>query len=64
MDRSTKFRESAAPPTRTGRFTPARERSWAVVTICWALFTSRPGEPEDVRAVLAHRGHQLLGRES
>ncbi len=45
MERSTKLRESAAPPTSTGTFTPARERSSAVATIWCALFTSRPESP-------------------
>ncbi len=41
---------------------PASRKSAAVVTICCALFTSKPGEADRVRLVLAVRADQIFGR--
>ena len=45
MRLAVKRGERAAPPTRTGRRTPAAVRSEAETTIIWADLTSRPDKP-------------------
>ncbi len=56
------FSESAAPPTSSGTRMPASRKSAAVVTICCALFTSRPERPIASGLMLAVRADQIFGR--